>query len=96
MDHDLEAEEALDKDRAERAIIDEHRERNDWLWLTGNPSGRRILRSTLEEAGVFRTSFTGDALSSAFNEGQRNAGLKLLAKITAFAPHEFENVMKAE
>lgn len=51
----------------------------DLAWLMASKRGRRVVWRLLKNAGVYRLSFTGDALSTAFNEGQRNVGLRLTA-----------------
>lgn len=40
--------------------------------------GRRLLRRFIDECGVYRQTFTGDPLSSAFQEGRRSIGLWLI------------------
>ena len=57
------------------------------------PWGRRIARGVLEHAGVFRLSFTRDAAETAFNEGGRNGGLRLLALIQTHAPDQYIPMM---
>lgn len=59
----------------------------DYGWLMADKRGRRIVAGLLERAGVFRSSFAGEnSHATAFNEGQRNAGLVLLATINDHAP----------
>lgn len=48
--------------------------------------GRRLMWRVLELAGVFRSSFSTDALAMAFQEGQRNQGLILLIDIQTVDP----------
>lgn len=55
-------------------------------WLMGDVRGRRFMWRLLEGSGIYRSSFTGEALSMAFNEGQRNVGLKLVDEITQHCP----------
>lgn len=43
--------------------------------------GRSLMWRIMEECGIYRTSFTGDALQTAFLEGQRNIGLWVLTEI---------------
>lgn len=70
---------------AERQLA-EATEEADLKWLMANPRGRRIARSLLERSGVFRSSFTGDAPSTFFREGERNVGLSLYAKLARYVP----------
>lgn len=52
----------------------------------GDVRGRRFIWRQLQESGIYRSSFTGDALSMSFREGERNRGLKLLDEITRHCP----------
>lgn len=71
------------------------RDREDWRWLLGDPRGRRIVWSMLEEAGVFRCSFDpGRADVSAFNEGRRNSGLRILTHVMEADPDAFVTMQR--
>ena len=70
------------------APLAEKQEADDIKRLMAEPWGRRIARGVLEHAGVFRLSFTRDAAETAFNEGGRNGGLRLLALIQTHAPDQ--------
>lgn len=67
----------------------------DLEWVMSDGRGRRVVWRLLEQAGVFRLSYTGDALSTAFNEGQRNIGLRLMADCLEAAAEKYL-VMQAE
>lgn len=67
---------------------------DDLLWLMSDKRGRRIVWRLLSEAGIYQLTFTGDALTSAFKEGQRNQGLKLVAQITQHCPDRFSEMQK--
>jgi hypothetical protein len=71
-------------------------EEADLKWLMADPRGRRIVRRLLERSGVFRTSFTGDALGTAFREGERNAGLRLFDQIARFSPERLASMMNGK
>ena len=43
--------------------------------------GRIVLWQLLSDTGIYRNSFDRDIAVMAFNEGQRNVGLKLLDRI---------------
>ena len=50
----------------------------DMAWVLGDLRGQRVLARIIEGCGVNRLSFVaGDALATAFNEGQRSVGLTL-------------------
>lgn len=80
---------AAAKRRQERA-----QERVDLERIMDEAWGRRFIWRQLERAGVFRSSFTGEAISMAFREGERNVGLKLLADIHELCPGRYEVMMK--
>lgn len=69
-------------------------EAEDIRYLMKNKQGRRIAWRWLSDAGVFKTSMTGNSYTF-FNEGQRNVGLKLLAAIHEHCPEQYA-VMVAE
>ncbi len=51
--------------------------------------GRAWLWSLLEFTGPMRSSFAGDPYQTAFNEGQRNVGLKIMSDIMKAAPEQY-------
>ena len=67
---------------------------DDLKWLMSNKRGRRFVFRVLERAGVWRLSFNTNALSMAFNEGQRNEGLRLMANITAHCPDRYTEMLE--
>jgi hypothetical protein len=82
-DLELPLHEPRDEAEAETARLTEDA---DLKWLMGDPRGRRIARRLLERSWLWSSTFTGDALGSAFREGERNVGLKLLARLIEAAP----------
>lgn len=62
------------------------RELNEDLAVWNTYDGRAVTRRLLAECGVFRLSMAGDSHQTAFNEGGRNVGLRLLARMTESAP----------
>jgi len=70
--------------QAERARLE--RERNEDLAVWSTVAGRAYTRRLLAECGVFRTSMAADPHWTAYNEGGRNVGLRLLARMTENAP----------
>lgn len=63
--------------------------------LMATPGGRAWLWEQLTLSHIFATSFVpGDPMASAFQEGQRNFGLRLLAQVTKAAPDAYLLAMK--
>jgi hypothetical protein len=56
-------------------------EKEDLRFILSTRIGRRFVWRLLENSGVFSTSFSSDALLTAFKEGNRNTGLSLLTAI---------------
>lgn len=81
-------------DAAVKAQLDAEAERDELLWLMDNAKGRRFIWRRLSEAGIYRVTFTGDALTSAFNEGQRNAGIRLMNLILQHCPERLSQMQK--
>ena len=80
--------EVPDPDQAELANQIE-----DLRWVMSDKRGRRVVWRLLEIAGIYRLSYTGDD-RTAFNEGQRNVGLKLLAEVNQHCPAEYMEMLK--
>jgi hypothetical protein len=57
------------------------RKRSDLLKVLKTAEGRRLFWGLLQEAGVFKTSYAGNALDTAFKEGRRILGLNMLTEI---------------
>ena len=53
------------------------------------PAGRHYIYSLLASCHVFASTFSGNALQSAFSEGERNVGLRLLADIMSACPERY-------
>lgn len=87
FDHD---EEAI-ATTAEQAAAQELRwEVSDWIWLMSSKRGRRVVWRLLKNAGVYRLSYQpGDALGTAFAEGNRNQGQRILALIMEHASEAY-------
>ena len=60
----------------------------------GTPQGRAYFWHLLERAHVFSTSWSPDASRTAFLEGERNMGLKVLADIQTAAPDQYLTMTK--
>jgi hypothetical protein len=97
MDHnpfDLESQDIqkaqLDTDRREERETEEA----DLKWLMGSRRGRRVVWRLLEQAGVFRSSFNPTAMVMAFNEGNRNYGVRTLSLIHEHCPEVYLIMLK--
>jgi hypothetical protein len=62
--------------------------------IMSTQAGREWMRSILDSCHCFSTSFTGEALTMAFKEGERNIGLMLTAQIMKVSPDEFILMLK--
>ena len=67
----------------------------DFKWLMAHKQGRRFVWRLLSEAGVYRSSFTGNS-TTFFNEGKRNSGLMLLAEIHELTPEAYGLMLKEQ
>lgn len=85
---------------AQRVKVDEEAklarriEKEDTIWLMQSKRGRRIVYALLERAGVWRTSFNTNALVMAFNEGMRNEGLAMVAKLNDYCPDQYTQMLR--
>lgn len=90
---DMSAQEEARAEAAEQAKQAARIEKDDLVWLMSGKRGRRVVRKLLERAGVWRMSFHTNALQMAFNEGMRNEGLALTAKLMAYCPESYAKMM---
>ena len=87
LERDAEAEEVGARERRRKEL-------EDLRWLLGHPQGRRIAARLLDEAGVYRSSFSHSGSVMAFNEGKRHIGLFLIAELIEASPDGFMKVLK--
>lgn len=81
--------------RAEKsAALVEARRKHVISSLMQHIDGRAYVHERLAAAHVFSSSFTGDALTSAFAEGERNQGLQLLNDVISSCPDLYVLMMK--
>lgn len=86
----------LDKEALNKAKVKKQREakntkdteEDDFIWLMGNKRGRRIVWGWLNDTGIYRSTFSTTAMQMAFNEGFRNFGLCMMAKIQMHCPDQ--------
>jgi hypothetical protein len=64
--------------------------------IMSTQTGREWMHSLLESCHCFGTSFTGESLTMAFKEGERNIGLMLTAQIMKASPDEFILMLKEQ
>jgi len=93
MFDDLEAQEKAQTNAKERAKLEARIEREDLVWLMSGKKGRRVVKRILDRSGVFRLSFNTNAMQMAFNEGMRNEGLALTAKLMSFCPAQYAEMI---
>jgi hypothetical protein len=102
MDHnlydpiDLQAQAEHRENEANRKRLAKEVEQADIKWQMGSKRGRRIIWRLLDEAGIHRSSFDKDPYQTAFNEGWRNFGNMLLAKINDACPELYVAMLKEQ
>jgi hypothetical protein len=87
------ADEAEVKKAGQREISEERQRLVDLKALLELPHGRRFIWWMLDAAGVYKSSFTGNS-TTFFNEGRRDLGLQLLAKIAESSPESLVLMMQ--
>lgn len=75
------------KERAERDTL-------VLMSIMANPSGRDWVHDFLTSCHVFSSSFTSNALTTAFAEGERNVGLQLFLGIVQSCPDQYIQMMR--
>lgn len=78
-----------DRAREFAKMVADQQLEDDMRWLMGDGRGRRLVWRWLGDGGIFRPSFTGDALQTAFREGERNRALALLADVMQCCPEQW-------
>jgi len=90
----------LDKLNEEKQAIEDRnrrkreRELGDLKKVLEKAEGRRFVWRILSQAGIFRTSFSPNALNMAFNEGGRNIGMIVLDDIMTATPDSFQRMQR--
>lgn len=82
------------KRKAREARLAEAQRRDITVQLMSSPAGRVWVLDILEHCNIFATSFSVNALQTAFREGQRDVGLRLLADIVSFSPDQYIQMMR--
>jgi hypothetical protein len=79
--------------KRERFTLREKRAK--WSEVSSTFDGMDVLWEILEQCGIYRGGFTGERAH--FNEGQRNVGLYIIAKINDANPNAlFEMMTRAK
>ena len=97
MNHDPLDLKGQDRDKVEdqaRKRLMQAAEDDDFKWLMSSKRGRRIVWRLLEQAGVFRISFSQNSMQMAFNEGGRNYGNKILSLVHSLCPELYPAMLK--
>lgn len=80
-------EEDVSQEQRDAARREREAQINDMRAVLATAQGRRFLWWMMGKVGTYSASYApGDALASAFNEGQRNVGIMLEAEIGAADP----------
>lgn len=88
---------AADEDQVKKADIRIKRGRDQELddvhFILSTPQGRRFFWRLLSMCHMYETSFTGNNLTTCFNEGERNVGLKIQGDIIEAKPDALLQMM---
>lgn len=91
---DLEAAQAQREESEKERTKQREVEVADFKWLMSEPRGRRFVWRLMREGGVFHSTFSGNALEMARNEGRREQGLALVNEVLAVCPEQWLNMIK--
>jgi len=84
-----------DVKRLEKAARLAERQRHEVIQgIMSIAPGREWMLERLESCHVFASSYSGNALSMAFSEGERNVGLQLLNDIMSACPGRYVEMMQ--
>lgn len=61
-------------------------------FVISDPRGRAFLWEVLSRTRLFSASMTGDAMTTAFNEGRRDIGINLFAEALTLRPRVFSEM----
>ncbi len=93
-DFDSEEEHAQREEAGRKAELEAKRDEDAIRWVMASPLGRHAMWRLLDRGHVFRTTFTGDALTGAFAEGERNVGLRYLNDMLLHCPDEYNEMLR--
>ncbi len=69
------------EDAEQRSKLERLQRADDMRTVMGTTEGRRFVWRLLNEAGLFSSSYTGEAISGAFSEGKRAFAVRLMADL---------------
>lgn len=92
--YDLHAQEQQDTERSAADQLARLEELDDIKWLMSSRRGRRIVWRWFTWCRVHATTFTGEALGSAYQEGRRSIGLQLLMLIEEVSPGHYATMLE--
>jgi hypothetical protein len=96
MSDDVDVSDRTQVRAARRSAAAEEREEGERLAaFLGQPIARRWMWRLLEACHTFSTSFDDNPYRTAFREGERNVGIRILADIMRNCPHQY-SVMTQE
>ncbi len=62
---------------------------SDIEWMMSDVRGRRLMWHWLSTSYVFSTTYTGESMSGAFNEGRRAVGLQIMSDLMRYASEQY-------
>lgn len=93
---DFSGQERAEADNAAEERRQRQRELSDLCKVMSSKEGRRFMWRVLSEAGVYHSTFSNDAMQMAFNEGQRNTGLKHLSDMMSVCPQSYALMLEEQ
>ena len=91
---DIHTQQKAEEAKAAKAELRREDEEEDVRWLMGSPRGRRMVRRLLDRSGVYKPSFSTNAIDMAFKEGNRNYGCWLLLTVSTHCPDLYLLLLK--
>ncbi|HKI62886.1 MAG TPA: hypothetical protein VKA31_11385 [Mariprofundaceae bacterium] len=80
------------KKRKSKAQLEQERQDEDLRKVLETYEGRSFIWWLLENAGIYRTTFSVEPNEAAFNEGIRQIGLLTLSRVDEVAPNAYTKI----
>lgn len=90
---DLQDQQASTEAQAQDAEREARQAQENLHTVMATMAGRHVLWSVLDDSGLFRCSYTGGD-GTIFNEGMRNVGLRLLARVRDASPQDYLRMLE--